>query len=120
MRPRAISLLCILLAIWDASMLLWALSLFVQISDKASVFFLASSLGVLLSLLGLWLMKRWSAYLFVALWLISLFTQYSAFDPTKHHLTSKFNWLMLAIYLIVVLPYWRRLGQTRPPEQAEP
>ncbi|TAN52188.1 MAG: hypothetical protein EPN21_04515 [Methylococcaceae bacterium] len=113
MRPRAISLLCILLTIWESSMLLWALSLFIHVSDKAEVFFLLSSLGVLLSLGGLWLMRRWGVYLFLALWVISLFTQYSAFNLAENHLTSTFNWLMLAIYLIVILPYWKLFGLPR-------
>lgn len=117
MRPRAISLLCILLTIWESSLLMWALSLFVRISDRASVFFLISSLCVMLSLRGLWLMKRWGVYLFAILWSISLFTQYSAFDVEENHLTSTFNWLMLGVYLIVVLPYWNRLSRPATQEQ---
>ncbi|BBL72377.1 hypothetical protein [Methylogaea oryzae] len=114
MRPRAITYLCVLLLSGGAMKLLQGLSLFVFHSDKAALFALVISLAAMVSYAALWFMQRWGVYLFLLVWFVSLFPEFSPvdlpLDAAHNHFHSTFNWVLLAVYLVVVLPYWRRLN----------
>lgn len=117
MRPRAITYLCVLLLSGGAMKLLQGLSLFIFHSDKPALFALLISAMAMVSYIGLWFMQRWGVYLFLAVWFISLFPEFSPvdipLDASHSHFHSTFNWVVLGIYLIVVLPYWRLMGRPR-------
>lgn len=118
-RPRAITYLCFLLFVGGTAKALQALSLFIFHSDKAAVFALITSCLALISYLGLWIMQRWGVYLFLAVWLLSLYPRFSPVDVGHSHIHSVFTWVMLAIYLVVVMPYWHRLSAPKDRDKAE-
>ena len=82
-----------------------------NLTVTAAVFGFLSNVLVFASLVGLWRLKRWGVYLYLCLILTGLFVTY-VIDPPWALENTKAWWLpfiMPAIYLAVVLPYWGRL-----------
>lgn len=134
MRPKAITILCIVLFILQGLALagagqglLIALGI-VEFSGNAgsseisqavsnlsvveALYGFLASLASLVSVYGLWAMKKWGVYLFLLVVLLGVFITYVISPPWV--VQSPLGWwvpfILPAIYLAVVLPYWGRLS----------
>lgn len=71
-----------------------------------------ASLASLVSVYGLWAMKKWGVYLLLLVVLLGVFITYVISPPWV--VQSPLGWwvpfILPAIYLAVVLPYWGRLS----------
>lgn len=127
MRPLPITILCLVLFLVGCTNLI---STFQNPSDYSYllIFAVSEMLLLLVSVVGLWNMKRWSAYIFliaraaVPFLFLTMFPEQVGSGNVHHNklllslgVTSYFHMalfsfgIMTALYCAVVLPYWRRL-----------
>ena len=107
MRPKPITILCAILFVLAGIDSVGAIGAFFHISFFKALFRLIITLMGLISTLGLWEMKKWGVFLFLATFFISFSYYYFFETASKDYLIMMF--ILPAIYLAVVLPYWKRL-----------
>ncbi len=113
MRPRAIFLLCFAVAAMTLPKFFNALyAIFVTPGLYAAVWLVSNTL-VLVSCYGLWQMRRWGVYLFLAGWGLKLAG--ILWFPMTQGRTPWLIWfpiIVLLVYLAVVAHYWKDMDGT--------
>lgn len=106
-RPDSIAVLCILLALWSASRLLYFAFAFIETSELMSLVGTLLSLSILISVSALWRMKLWGLYLFLlTLALNGVLLQLIPADlPVKGAIRMGGTAFLAVIYMIIVLPH---------------
>ncbi len=108
MRPRSIFLLCFAIVVMTLPKFINAVyALFVTPGSYALLWFVSNSL-VLVSCYGLWQMRKWGVYLFVAAWLVKIAgVLWFPIEPGRSTLLLWFPVVVLLVYLAVVAHHWQ-------------
>lgn len=113
MRPLPITILCLILFIAIVLGLISVLgSLSLGIFSAGRILWiLIANLITLVSVIGLWQMKRWGVYLYLGGYLVGVITFY-IFPPRGAELLNNPVLVIIVplIYSLVIFPYWKRLS----------
>lgn len=110
-RPVAITVLCVVLTAIGVISLIGGVYALVQTPSLLRAWSLLSGVAFLVSIWGLWKMKRWAPVLFFAIAAINMVLLYSVqITDVPSDARSWGAWLLPVAYLTAVMPYWRRLG----------
>lgn len=114
MRPRAITVWCIILFVLGGLNLLSCGLSFLSAPLGRALWSLATTLIAITSFIGLWMMRRWGPVLYLAGFAVGT-VAFFLFPPARASVMTErpIFWIMLvgvpAIYLAVVLPHWSKL-----------
>jgi hypothetical protein len=114
-RPRPITILCVILAVFAVISALGGIYAVAQVPDLGRFWSLISTTLFLVSLVLLWKMSRWGPIIFGALTLVNLTVVFSEFlSDVPVGARSLGAFVVPLIYVAVVVPYWSRLKPLRP------
>jgi hypothetical protein len=114
MRPRSITILCIILFVLGGLNLVSCGFSFFSASLGRALWSLATTLISLASFVGLWAMRRWAPVLYLGGFAVGTITFFMVPPEGASVMTARLVfWIMLlavpAIYCVVVLPHWSKL-----------
>ena len=108
MRPTLITIICAVLLLMTGIETVGIInSLFRQPLFKVLVQ-LALTMIVLVSALGLWSMKKWGVFLFLAAQAVTIGITYYTMPPGGEKYFP-YMFILPAVYCAVVIPYWKKL-----------
>ena len=110
-RPDAISVMCILLALWGASRMLSSALTFIGTASLSALIGFMLSVSILISLSALWRMRLWGVHLFLATIAINIVLTQLIPEALSLKGTIRMGatGLLAVIYMIVVIPHWNAL-----------
>ena len=109
MRPLPITLLCALMLALQL-MELWGVFFASFQHPVRALWTFGAVLVAIVSIGGLWLMRRWGIFLYLGLYAASV-AVFCLFPPPEAKMLNQPVLMLLvpAVYCAVVLPYWKRL-----------
>jgi len=114
-RPRPITILCVILAVFAVISALGGIYAVTQVPSLGRFWSLISTTLFLISVVLLWNMSRWGPVIFGLLTLVNLAVIFSGvLSDIPVGARSWGAFVLPVIYAAVVAPYWARLKPLRP------
>lgn len=113
-RPRAITILCVFLAVFGCISALGGINAAIQVPSIGRIWSLTSAALFLLSIVFLWRMSKWGPVIFAAITVVNLVIVFSGILTDVPVGARSWGALVLpTIYAIVVAPNWARFKAIR-------